>query len=74
MQNQERLSLKRYHRLFARGYFLKKSHQLPASLYTILQVLSVTLFKKNPHFKGIFAIPLQTINPNIKNEPYLPGF
>jgi hypothetical protein len=28
----------------------KKSHQLPASLYTILQVLSVTLFKKNPHF------------------------
>jgi len=35
----------------------KKSHQLPASLYTILQVLSVTLFKKNPHFKGVFAIP-----------------
>jgi IS4 transposase len=52
----------------------KKRHQLPASLYTILQVLSVSLFEKNPILQAFSQHPSQTINPNINNSPYLPGF
>ena len=52
----------------------KKSHRLPTSLYTILQVLSVTLFEKTPILQAFSQYPLQTMNPNINNEPYLPGF
>ncbi len=52
----------------------KKRHRLPASLYTILQVLSVTLFEKTPILQAFSQYPLQTMNPNINNEPYLPGF
>ncbi len=52
----------------------KKRHRLPASLYTILQVPSVTLFEKTPILQAFSQHPLQTMNPNINNEPYLPGF
>ena len=51
-----------------------KRHRLPASLYTILQVLSVTLFEKTPILQALSQYPLQAMNPNINNEPYLPGF
>jgi len=51
----------------------KKRHRLPASLYTILQVLSVTLFEKTPILQAFSQLPLQTMNPNINNNPYLPG-
>ena len=52
----------------------KKRHRLPASLYTILQILSVTLFEKTPLLQAFSQYPPQTMNPNINNEPYLPGF
>jgi len=52
----------------------KKRHRLPANLYTILQILSVTLFEKTPILQAFSQHPLQTMNPNINNDPYLPGF
>tara|TARA_B100000959_G_scaffold250060_1_gene278246 strand:+ start:213 stop:518 length:306 start_codon:yes stop_codon:yes gene_type:complete len=52
----------------------KKRHQLPVSHYTILQILSVSLFEKTPILLAFSQYPKQTMNLNINNEPYLPGF
>ncbi len=53
---------------------LKKRLQLPASLYTILQILSLTLFEKTPLLQALSQQPPPTIMPDLDNQPYLPGF
>ena len=53
---------------------LKKRLRLQASLYTILQILSLTLFEKNPILQALSQQPLPTPSPDIKNHPCLPGF
>ena len=60
-------------RLSARRYFQKKSSVARQPLHNSTGSKCDT-FRENPHFTGIFTIPLQTMNPNINNEPYLPGF
>lgn len=53
---------------------LKKRLQLPASLYTILQILSLTLFEKTPILQTLSQSPLPTTMPDLNNQPDLPGF
>jgi hypothetical protein len=53
---------------------LKKRLRLPASLYTILQILSLTLFEKTPLLEALSQQPLATIMPDHDNQPCLPGF
>jgi transposase len=53
---------------------LKKRLRLSASLYTILQILSLSLFEKVPILQ-VLSQPLPPIvMPNTNNQPYLPGF
>jgi len=47
---------------------IKKRLQLDASLYTILQILSLTLFEKIPLDQLLRKMPLQTSDPNKFNQ------
>jgi hypothetical protein len=53
---------------------LKKRLRLPSSLYTILQVLSVTLFEKTPILQALVRSPPPTTPPDPEYQPDLPGF
>ncbi|MGZ5546091.1 MAG: IS4 family transposase [Limisphaerales bacterium] len=53
---------------------LKKRLKLKATLYTILQILSLTLFEKMPISEALAQLPLETQSPHIHNHPCLPGF
>jgi hypothetical protein len=53
---------------------LKKRLRLTASLYTILQIFSITLFEKIPMIQALSQIPPSTIMPDLNNQPDLPGF
>jgi|SRR5215468_2420819 len=52
---------------------LKKRLQLSASLYTILQILSLSLFEKTPILQLLSQQHQRTLLPDINNQPYLPG-
>jgi len=51
---------------------LKKRLRRPASLDTILQVLSVTLFEKTPILQALAQSPPPTTPPDPENQPDLP--
>lgn len=53
---------------------LKKRLHLDASLYTILQILSLTLFEKMPVSQALAQLPPKPQSANHKNHPCLPGF
>jgi hypothetical protein len=53
---------------------LKKRLRLEASLYTILQILSLTLFEKMPVSQALSQLPPANNPTNINNHPCLPGF
>jgi hypothetical protein len=53
---------------------LKKRFGLSASLYTILQILSLTLFEKTPILQALAQQPSQILIPDTRNQPCLPGF
>lgn len=53
---------------------LKKRLHLHLSLYTMLQILSLTLFEKMPILQAFSNPPMTTELPNSHNQPYLPGF
>jgi hypothetical protein len=53
---------------------LKKRLRLPASLYTILQICSITLFEKTPILQALSQTPLPTTMPALDYQPDLPGF
>lgn len=53
---------------------LKKRLRLSASLYTILQILSVTLFEKTPILQALDQCPPPPPLPDPDNQPDLPGF
>jgi IS4 transposase len=53
---------------------LKKRLRLSASLYTILQILSLTLFEKTPILQALSQSPPPTMTPDLNDQPCLPGF
>jgi hypothetical protein len=53
---------------------LKKRLHLEASLYTILQILSLTLFEKTPILQALSQLPLPPATPNIQNHQCLLSF
>ena len=53
---------------------LKKRLRLRATLYTILQICSITLFEKTPILHALSQTPPPTIMPDLNNQPDLPGF
>ena len=53
---------------------LKKRFSLSASLYTILQILSLTLFEKMPILQALAQQPSPNEIPHTHNQPCLPGF
>ena len=53
---------------------LKKRLHLEASLYTILQILSLTLFEKMPISKALAQLPPTSKSPDTDNHQCLPGF
>jgi hypothetical protein len=53
---------------------LKKRLHLDSSLYTILQILSLTLFEKTPISQALAQLPLPSQLINMQNHPRLPGF
>jgi len=53
---------------------LKKRLQLEASLYTILQILSLTLFEKMPISEALAQLPPTSTRPNPENHQCLLGF
>jgi Transposase DDE domain/Domain of unknown function (DUF4372) len=53
---------------------LKKRLHLGLSLYTILQILSLTLFEKTPILQALSPQPVTTELPDTQNQPCLPGF
>ena len=53
---------------------LKKRLQLPASLYTILQILSLTLFEKTPILQVFAQQSPLNLMPDPNDQPCLPGF
>jgi len=53
---------------------LKKRLRLDASLYTILQILSLTLFEKTPILQALSQPPLPDSSPNYDDHQCLPGF
>jgi hypothetical protein len=53
---------------------IKKRLRLPHSPYTILQILSLTLFEKMPILQALAQHPLQIQTPDLQNQQYLPGF
>lgn len=52
----------------------KKRHHLDASLYTILQILSLTLFEKTPILQALSQTTPTANLPESLNHPVLPGF
>jgi hypothetical protein len=52
---------------------LKKRLHLETSLYTILQILSLTLFEKMPITQAFAQGSSQTLSSNTQNHPCLPG-
>jgi len=53
---------------------LKKRLHLDASLYTILQILSLTLFEKTPISQALAQLPPASESLDPQNHPCLPGF
>ena len=53
---------------------LKKRLHLEASLYTILQILSLTLFEKMPISQALAQLPPTTQPPDTENHQCLLGF
>ncbi|TAN48498.1 MAG: IS4 family transposase [Rhodospirillales bacterium] len=53
---------------------LKKRFRLSASLYTILQILSLTLFEKTPILQALAQQTSPTEIPDTHDQPCLPGF
>ena len=53
---------------------LKKRLHLDLSLYTMLQILSLTLFEKTPILEALSQQPPPTELPDSHNQPCLPGF
>ena len=53
---------------------IKKQTNLPFSLYTILQISSLTLFEKMPILQAFSQQTPVRQSPDVKNQPYLPGF
>ncbi len=53
---------------------LKKRLHLDLSLYTILQILSLTLFEKMPISQALSQPPLSTELSDSQIQPWLPGF
>jgi len=53
---------------------LKKRLHLDLSLYTILQILSLTLFEKTPIPQALSQLPPSIELPNPQIQPCLPGF
>jgi len=53
---------------------LKKRLHLEASLYTILQILSLTLFEKMPISQALFQLSLPAPSTNPQNHQCLLGF
>ena len=53
---------------------LKKRLHLEASLYTILQILSLTLFEKTPMSQALSQLPPPPQSTNPQNHQCLPGF
>jgi hypothetical protein len=53
---------------------VKKRFHLSASLYTILQILSLTLFEKTPILQALAQQPTPTAFSDLQNQPCLPGF
>jgi len=53
---------------------VKKRLHLSASLYTILQILSLSLFEKMPILQVLSQQPLSPDMPDTHDQPVLPGF
>jgi hypothetical protein len=53
---------------------LKKRLHLDSSLYTILQILSLTLFEKTPISQALAQLPPPSQSTDMQNHPCLPGF
>jgi hypothetical protein len=53
---------------------VKKRFHLSASLYTILQILSLTLFEKTPIFQALAQQPPPNKSSDPQDQPCLPGF
>jgi hypothetical protein len=53
---------------------VKKRFHLSASLYTILQILSLTLFEKTPILQALAQQPSPTESSDPQDQPCLPGF
>jgi len=53
---------------------LKKRLHLDSSLYTILQILSLTLFEKTPILQALSQTPPTSESPNPENHQCLLGF
>jgi hypothetical protein len=53
---------------------LKKRLHLEQSLYTILQILSLTLFEKAPILQALSQQPMSSELTDMQNQPCLPGF
>lgn len=53
---------------------LKKHLHLDSSLYTILQILSLTLFEKTPIAQALSQLPLPSQSADPQNHQCLPGF
>ena len=53
---------------------LKKRLHLDASLYTILQILSLTLFEKTPILQVLAQLPPTGITPDAQNHPVYRDF
>jgi len=60
--------------VYLRVAILKKRLRLPASVYTILQILSITLFERTPVVEALSQTPPPTIMPDRNNQPDLPWF
>jgi hypothetical protein len=52
---------------------VKKRLRLSASLYTILQILSLSLFEKTPILQVLSQQPPPPLMPDLTNQPCLPG-
>lgn len=53
---------------------MRKRFYLPYSLYTILQILRLTLFEKKPILQAFSQQQLPIVIPNDEKQLYLPGF
>ena len=53
---------------------VRKRLKLGMSLYSILQILSLTLFEKTPILQALCSQPLKIKSTDIEDEPCLPGF